>query len=163
MAFALVCRHAPAGRFSSAGGRRAASACRPDRRRSGTPGGSGPRLRLTPMERRHRLTRSRDFEAVYRHGRAATTRYLVLYRFPREESDAEPRLGLAIPRGVGSAVARNRLKRRLRELWRARLEGIPAACDYVLVARQGLAEAAEARGFEWLGERLDEVLGKASA
>jgi len=114
------------------------------------------------MQRRHRLTRSRDFEAVYRHGRSASTRYLVLYWFPREE-DGEPRLGLAVPRGVGTAVARNRVKRRLRELWRGRLERVPAGCDYVLVVRPGLAEAAETRGSDWLGERLDEVLGKASA
>jgi hypothetical protein len=33
----------------------------------------------------------------------------------------------------------------------------------VLIARPGLAEAAESRGFDWLGERLDEVLGKAQA
>jgi ribonuclease P protein component len=115
------------------------------------------------MQRRHRLTRSRDFEAVYRRGRSASTRFLILYWFPRDEDDGEPRLGLAVPKGVGTAVARNRVKRSLRELWRARLETIPGGCDYVLVARPGLAEAASARGSEWLGERLDEVLGKAAA
>ena len=115
------------------------------------------------MQRRNRLSRSRDFDAVYRHGRSVSTRYLVLYWFPREEEQDEPRLGLAVPKAVGPAVVRNRVKRRLRELWRARLERVPAGRDYVLIARPGLAEAAESRGFEWLGERLDEVLGKASA
>jgi ribonuclease P protein component len=114
------------------------------------------------MQRRNRLTRSRDFEAVYRQGRSTSTRFLVLYWFPREDH-GESRLGLAVPKGVGTAVVRNRVKRQLRELWRARLDRVPAGHDYVLVARPGLAEAAEARGFEWLGERLDEVLGKASA
>ena len=113
------------------------------------------------MDRRHRLSRSRDFDAVYRHGRSVSTRYLVLYWFTREEDGTEPRLGLAVPKGIGSAVARNRVKRRLRELWRLRLSRISGACDYVLVVRPGLAEAAEAQGPEWLGERLDEVLGKA--
>jgi ribonuclease P protein component len=115
------------------------------------------------MQRRHRLTRSRDFEAVYRHGRSVSTRFLVLYWFPRDEEEGDPRLGLAVPRGVGTAVVRNRMKRRLRELWRVRVETLAVGCDYVLVVRPGLAEAAEARGAEWLGERLDEVLGKASA
>ena len=114
------------------------------------------------MQRRNRLTRSRDFEAVYRHGRSTSTRFLVLYWFPRED-EGEPRLGLAVPKGVGTAVVRNRVKRRLRELWRERLDRVPTGQDYVLVVRQGLAESAEARGFDWLGERLDEVLGKASA
>ena len=113
------------------------------------------------MERRHRLSRSRDFDAVYRHGRSASTRFLVLYWFPREDG-GEPRLGLAVPKGVGTAVVRNRVKRRLRELWRARLERIPAGRDYVLIVRPGLPETAESRGAEWLGERVDEVLGKAA-
>jgi ribonuclease P protein component len=113
------------------------------------------------MQRRNRLTRSRDFEAVYREGRSTSTRFLVLYWFPRTD-ESEPRLGLAVPKGVGTATVRNRVKRRLRELWGDRLEKIAPGHDYVLVARPGLAEAAEARGFEWLGERLDEVLGKAA-
>jgi ribonuclease P protein component len=115
------------------------------------------------MHRRHRLTRSHDFDAVYRRGRSVSTRFLVLYWFAREDASDEPRLGLAVPRRVGSAVVRNRVKRRLREVWRSRLESIPAGCDYVLVVRPGFAEAAESRGEDWLGERLDEVLGKAAA
>ena len=103
---------------------------------------------------------------MYRRGRSVSTRYLVLYSFAREgsrEPGDEPRLGLAVPRAAGTAVDRNRIKRRLRELWGTRLDGVPAGRDYVLIVRPGLAEAAESRGFEWLGERLDEVLGKAAA
>jgi ribonuclease P protein component len=115
------------------------------------------------MHRRHRLTRSQDFDAVYRKGHSTSTRYLVLYWFPREEPDEEPRLGLAVPKGTGTAVKRNRIKRRLRELWRARLEQVPPSCDYVLVVRPGLIEAAEAQDAPWLGERVDELLSKAAA
>src|SRR5262245_798292 len=115
------------------------------------------------MHRRYRLTRSHDFDAVYRRGRSVSTRFLVLYWFPREDESDEPRLGLAVPKRVGSAVVRNRVKRRLRELWRSRLDAIPGGNDYVLVVRPGLVESAESRGAEWLGERLDEVLGKAAA
>ncbi len=116
------------------------------------------------MNRRHRLSRSRDFDAVYRHGRSVSTRFLTLYSFTREEDGGEPRLGLSVPKkAVGSAVARNRIKRRLRELWRARLERLAPGRDYVLIVRPGLAEAAEERGADWLGERVDEVLGKAAA
>jgi ribonuclease P protein component len=115
------------------------------------------------VHRRHRLSRSRDFDAVYRHGRSVSTRFLTLYWFTRDDGDGEPRLGLSVPKkAVGSAVARNRIKRRLRELWRARLDSLPPARDYVLLVRPGLAEAAEDRGAEWLGERIDEVLGKAA-
>lgn len=115
------------------------------------------------MNRRYRLSRSRDFDAVYRHGRSVSTRFLVLYWFPREGDGGDPRLGLAVPKAVGTAATRNRIKRRLREVWRTRLGRIPAGCDYVLVVRPGLPEAAESRGAEWLGERVDELLGKAGA
>jgi ribonuclease P protein component len=114
------------------------------------------------VQRRYRLSRSRDFDAVYRHGRSVSTRFLTLYWFPREDGE-EPRLGLAVPKSGGGAVVRNRLKRQLREAWRARLEKVRPGCDYVLVARPGLAESVEARGADWLGERIDEVLGKAEA
>ena len=117
------------------------------------------------MNRRHRLSRSRDFDAVYRQGRSVSTRFLVLYWFARNnEAIAEgPRLGLAVPKAVGTAVVRNRIKRRLREIFRERSSGLPQGHDYVLVVRPGLAEAAESRGFDWLTERVDEILGKASA
>ncbi len=115
------------------------------------------------MQKKNRLSRSRDFDAVYRHGRSTSTRFLVLYWFDREEDPGEPRLGLAVPRAAGNAVARNKIKRQLREVWRARLERIPGSRDYVLIAKPGLPEAVQANGFNWLGERVDEVLGKAAA
>ena len=60
-------------------------------------------------------------------------------------------------------MARNRLKRQLREAWRGVLDEVRLGHDYVLIARPGLGEAVEARGFEWLCERVREVLGKAAA
>ena len=99
---------------------------------------------------------------MYRKGRSTSTRFLTLYSFAREEDGpAEPRLGLAVPRSNGSAVVRNRVKRQLRETWREMLDDVPGGRDYVLVARPGLAEAAEKRGHEWLRERVSEVLTKA--
>jgi ribonuclease P protein component len=115
------------------------------------------------VHRRHRLSRSRDFDNVYRHGRSVSTRFLTLYWFPREEAGDESRLGVAVPKSGGTAVVRNRLKRQLREAWRARLGSVRPGHDYVIVARPGLAESVEARGPEWLGERIDEALGKAGA
>ncbi len=115
------------------------------------------------MQRRNRLSRSRDFDAVYRNGRSVSTRFLVLYRFDREdEPEGEARLGIAIPKRIGGAVVRNRIKRRLREVWRELLPEVPAAADYVLLVRAPLAEA-ESRDAAWLKERVEEVLGKAGA
>jgi ribonuclease P protein component len=114
------------------------------------------------MQRKNRLSRSRDFDAVYRHGRSVSSRFLVLYWFPQEEP-SEPRFGFSVPRAVGNAVTRNRIKRQLREIWRSRLDTVPEGHDYVLIVRPGLPEAVASNGFEWLGERVDEVLQKATA
>jgi len=114
------------------------------------------------VKRANRLSRSRDFDAVYRHGRSVSSRFLVLYWFPQEEP-AAPRFGFSVPKAVGGAVERNRMKRQLRELWRERLERVPAGSDYVLIVRMGLPEAVAANGFEWLGERVDEVLAMTKA
>jgi ribonuclease P protein component len=111
------------------------------------------------LTRRHRLSRSRDFDAVYRKGRSVSTRYLVLYAFTRDDgTEGDPRLGLAVSRQLGSAVERNRLKRRLRAAWEELDEGAPSGHDYVLIARPGLTEAVENRGFPWIRERVAEVL-----
>lgn len=115
------------------------------------------------MQRRHRLSRSHDFDTVYRQGRSVSTRFLVLYWFPREDADEDPRLGLAVPKATGGSVVRNRIKRQLREAWRSLLDDVEPGRDYVLIARPGLPEAAESRGYEWLRERVSEILTKAAA
>ena len=108
------------------------------------------------MQRKNRLSRSRDFDAVYRHGRSVSTRFLTLYWFARTEEPGEPRLGLAVPKAAGSSVVRNRIKRQLREIWRAKLDGdaVAGENDYVLVVRPG-----PARG----GRELAATSGSASA
>ncbi|MBA2333033.1 MAG: ribonuclease P protein component [Actinobacteria bacterium] len=120
-------------------------------------------MRETP-QRRNRLSRSRDFDAVYRRGHSTSTRYLVLHAFPREPPDVEleqpSRLGLAVPRSVGNAVVRNRVKRQLRATWDELAVLARPGRDYVLVARPGLAEPADTRGHEWLVERVTEILEK---
>jgi ribonuclease P protein component len=110
------------------------------------------------------LSRSKDFDAVYRQGRSVSTRYFTLHWFPREDDPSgEPRLGLAVPKSVGSAVVRNRLKRQLRETWRELAAEVPAGRDYVLAARAGVAEPADTRGHAWLVDQVTDVLGKAMA
>jgi ribonuclease P protein component len=112
------------------------------------------------VQRRHRLSRSRDFDAVYRRGKSVSTRYLVLHWFPRDDAVVDVRLGLAVPKSVGAAVSRNRVKRLLREAWRELLPRVPAGHDFVLAARPGLAEAAESRGLPWLVDEVARALAK---
>jgi ribonuclease P protein component len=99
--------------------------------------------------RRRRLSRSAEFERVYRQGRSKGNRFLVLYAFPREDAAPDedgPRLGLSVSRRVGGAVDRNRVKRVLREAFWAEAERLPPGSDYVVVARPDARELAEREG-----------------
>src|ERR687897_1490555 len=94
--------------------------------------------------RRRRLSRSADFDRVYREGRSHASRHLVVYAFPGS-SPAEdgPRLGVSVGRKVGGAVERNRMKRLLREAFWTAAADLPAGHDFVLVARPDASELAE--------------------
>ena len=111
--------------------------------------------------RRRRLSRSAEFERVYRQGRSKGNRFLVLYTFPREAPAEEgPRLGLSVSRKVGGAVERSRVKRCLREAFWAEAERLPATSDYVVVARSDVRELAERGGMPAVREALAELAGQ---
>lgn len=110
--------------------------------------------------RRRRLSRSGDFDRVYREGRSHANRFLIVYSFPRAGGEG-PRLGISVGRKVGGAVARNQVKRLLRDAFWAVAGGLPEGHDFVIVARPELASVAGERGEAGVEEELREVLAGA--
>ena len=113
--------------------------------------------------KRGRLSRSGDFDRVYREGRSHSNRFLVLYAFPRRQADDEPgvRLGISVSRKVGGAVQRNAVKRALREAFWSLDSSLPTAHDFVLVARPDLAGLLERDGTRGVVEALEGLLAEA--
>jgi len=110
--------------------------------------------------KRRRLSRSGDFDRVYRDGRSHANRFLVVYSFPRTSGE-EPRLGISVGRKVGGAVARNQVKRMLRDAFWACGDSLPDGYDFVIVARPEMAGVATERGAAGVEEELRGVLASA--
>jgi len=109
--------------------------------------------------KRRRLSRSGEFDRVYRDGSSHATRYLVLYSFPRKGEETEDiRLGVSVSRKVGGAVDRNKVKRTLREAFWGLSERLPDRHDFVLVARPEIAALIERDGTDGVKATLEEAL-----
>jgi ribonuclease P protein component len=118
--------------------------------------GSGER------RRRGRLSRSGDFDRVYREGQSHSNRFLVLYAFPRaEEGPDDLRLGVSVSRKVGGAVQRNSVKRALREAFWGMAEDLPSSHDFVVVARPDAAGLVEREGGKGVEATLAELFAEA--
>ena len=114
------------------------------------------------MPKRRRLSRSGEFDRVYRDGSSYATRHLVLYSFPRrDDEEQDVRLGVTASRKVGGAVDRNRVKRALREAFWSLAERLPRDYDFVLVARPEIAGLIEQDGTKGVLGSLEEALAGA--
>ncbi|HSD25465.1 MAG TPA: ribonuclease P protein component [Solirubrobacterales bacterium] len=117
-----------------------------------------------PDARRRRLSRSGDFDRVYREGSSSANRFLVVYSFARREDEADhgARLGLSVGRKVGKAVTRNKVRRAIREAFWEHPELIQPGRDYVIVGRPGVEGLLEREGRDGVQASLGELMQDAA-
>jgi len=118
---------------------------------------------------RHRLRSSVDFAAVTRAGRgsggARTGSRLIVVQVRRVDARAglPARVGLVVSKAVGGAVVRNRIKRVLRALLRARIGQVPTGTDVVVRASPAAAGAPSAELATDLDRLLPAAIRRAAA
>ncbi|TAM84816.1 MAG: ribonuclease P protein component [Acidobacteria bacterium] len=90
--------------------------------------------------KQYRLLRRLEFQRVYEQGRRRSASLCTI--FYRPNGLAQTRLGITVPRRLGTAVLRNRIKRRVREIFRLHRQELPAGWDIVLNPRPAAARVA---------------------
>ena len=94
----------------------------------------------TTFPREARLLRRVEFDAVYRGGkRRSSSHYTVFFR---ANELPQSRFGFSIKKGLGGAVVRNRIRRRLREMVRCHRLEIPLGWDIVIHPKSSVARTA---------------------
>lgn len=102
-----------------------------------------------------RLLKHAEFDRVYRQGRRHFGGHLTVFYLPRPQSEA-PRVGFTLSRALGSAVERNRIRRRVREALRLHLRELEKAVDVVINPKRSAAGA----GFPELEAEISRALAR---
>lgn len=90
------------------------------------------------MDVRCTLKKNSDFRRLYNKGKSAVTPYMVVYC--RRNKERGNRLGYTVSTKLGHAVVRNRVRRRLREIYRLNAHKLSSGYDIVIVARARCVE-----------------------
>lgn len=107
------------------------------------------------MQKVYRLRRRSSFDVIYRRGKSYSDDNLVLLCL--DGKLPLPKVGFVVGKKVGKAVVRNKVKRRLREIFRALLPDVKGHTSYVVVARSLSSQ----RSFDELRRSLTALLVKA--
>jgi len=90
--------------------------------------------------KQYRLLRRLEFQRVYKQGQRRSASLCTI--FYRPNGLAVTRLGITVPKRIGTAVVRNRIKRRVREIFRRHRQELPGGWDLVLNPRPRVASIA---------------------
>ena len=85
------------------------------------------------------IKNTKDFKKVYNEKKSIANRLFVLYVFPNGLTHS--RIGVSVSKKVGKANVRNKIKRRLKEIFRLNEQSIQKGYDFVVVVRKAANEA----------------------
>ncbi|MFC5775622.1 ribonuclease P protein component [Ectobacillus antri] len=91
------------------------------------------------MKKKNRVKKNVEFQAVFQKGKSSANRQFVLYSLDKPGQE-EFRIGLSVSKKVGNAVARNRIKRVIRQVFTELKQCIDSEKDFVIIARKPCAE-----------------------
>ncbi|MDD4839768.1 MAG: ribonuclease P protein component [Clostridia bacterium] len=106
------------------------------------------------MQKQYRLKSNGAFRFVYRKGTSVSNKSMVLLF---TKSTRGLHIGFSVSKNVGNSVTRNRVKRLLRENFRAMIDEVDHGFTYVVIARAELSEM----DFHQIGVALRDVLTRA--
>lgn len=89
------------------------------------------------IPKKYRLKKKGDFQKIFEHGKSFAGPYFVLY-LKKKEEQRPSRIGFAVSKKMGTAVLRNKLKRKLREAIRPLIPRVKENYDIIVVARSRL-------------------------
>jgi len=90
------------------------------------------------MEKRYRLRKNIEFKRIYKYGKNYWNRNLVLYI--RENGSEETRVGFTITKKIGNAVVRNKIKRRMKGIYKSNFHNIKGGYDLIFIPKRNVVE-----------------------
>ncbi|AXI00676.1 ribonuclease P protein component [Sporosarcina sp. PTS2304] len=90
------------------------------------------------MKKSQRIKKNQEFQTVFKQGRSVANRQFIVYTLKKQNQE-EFRIGLSVSKKVGNAVARNRIKRYIRQSFLEMKDEIKPDQDYVIIARNQAA------------------------
>ncbi|MEW5766597.1 MAG: ribonuclease P protein component [bacterium] len=94
-------------------------------------------MRSFRFRKEERFQTSADFKCVFTKGRSFANQFLIIYVLRKGEGR---RIGFVVSKKIGKAVVRNKVRRRLREIYRTNKYKFKSGLELVVIARPGIIE-----------------------
>lgn len=94
---------------------------------------------MMKLPRNRIVKKNKEIQEIYRGGKSYVTRYFIFYLF--RTADEPIRVAVAAGKKLGNAVIRNRIKRRLREMFRRNQSHLTGSGQVLIVGRKPILDA----------------------